>query len=105
MYGDNIIYDTTPETILGYQMAEDEPRRLELISGDRYEIHYGIHQGTYRYEGKVADNTENRKNYPFSIGCHMFRNEKTGDLSFGYYGHTSPSEFTRICKHVAKKKN
>ena len=60
-------------------MAEDEPRRLELIPGDRYEIHYGIHQGTYRYEGKVADNAENKKNYPFSIRCHMFRNEKTGE--------------------------
>ncbi len=49
-YGDDMIFDVTPETILGYQMAEDEPRCLELISGDRYEIHYGIHQGTYIYE-------------------------------------------------------
>ena len=103
MYGDDIIYDTGPETIIGYQMAEDEPRRLELIPGDRYEIHYGIHQGTYRYEGKVADNAENKKNYPFSIRCHMFRIEKMGELSFGYYGYTSPSEFTRICRRINKQ--
>lgn len=100
MYGDNIIYDTTPETILGYQMAEDEPRRLELISGDRYEIHYGIHQGTFIYEGKVADNETNRKNYPFSINEYMFRNEQTGELSFGFYPHVEPSLFTRICTKI-----
>ena len=102
-YGDDIIYDTTPETILGYQIGEDKPRCLELISGDRYEIQYGIHQGTFRYEGKIADNAENRKNHPFSIGCHMFRNEKTGELSFGYYGYTSPSEFVRIVRHINKR--
>ena len=102
-YGDDIIYDTTPETILGYQMDEDEPRRLDLIAGDRYEIHYGIHHGTFRYEGKVADNKKNRKNHPFSIGCHMFRNEQTGELSFGYYGYTSPSEFTRIVRRINKQ--
>ena len=103
-YGDNIIYDTTPETIVGPQLGQDKPDILQLIPGDRYEIHYGIHQGTYVYEGTVADNKVNRKNYPYSIKEHMFRSEKTGELSFGFYGYHEPSLFTRIC-HRCKKQN
>lgn len=97
-YGDDIIYDLEPETIVGYTLAHDEPVRLELIPGNLYEIHYGIHQGIYKYEGKVADDEKNYPEHRFSIGCHMFRSMSTGELSFGYYGKTSPSEFTAIVK-------
>ena len=103
MYGDDIIFGKCYEVVTGYQVGEDEPVLLELIPGHRYEIHYGIHQGIYIYEGVVVDNETNRKNHPHSIGSHMFRNEKTGELSFGYYGHTSPSEFTRIVRHINKQ--
>lgn len=99
-YGDDMIFDRNEEVIQGYQMGEDEPRLLEMVPGDRYEIHYGIHQGTYIYEGKVADNKTNRKNHPYSINEYMFRNEKTGELSFGFYPHVEPSLFTRICTKI-----
>lgn len=42
-YGDDMIFDRNEEVIKGYQMGEDEPRLLEMVPGDRYEIHYGIH--------------------------------------------------------------
>ena len=100
MYGDDIIYDTTPETIVGPQLGEKEPYVVELIPGDRYRINYGIHQGIFRYEGKVKDNATNRKNHPHSIGECLFRDEQTGKLSFGYYPHVSPCEFTRICTKI-----
>ncbi len=103
-YGDDIIFDLEPDTVVGYTLSNDEPIRLELIPGDLYEIHYGIHQGVYRYEGKIADNETNRKNHEFSIGCHMFRSMKTGELSFGYYGHSSPCEFTSIVRRINKQK-
>ena len=105
MIVESMIYDLTRKTIIGYQMGEDEPYRLELIPGDRYEIHYGIHQGIYIYEGVVSDNYSNRKNYPHSIGEYMFRSVETGEVSFGFYPKNNESLFTRICKHVAKKKN
>jgi hypothetical protein len=101
-YGDDIIYDLTPETIVGPQLGGREII-LELIPGDKYEIHYGIHQGIYRYEGVVADNKENRKNHPHSIKEHMFRKIDTGDLTFGFYGYHEPSLFTRICTHCESK--
>ncbi|MBR4589722.1 MAG: hypothetical protein IKO36_03575 [Bacteroidaceae bacterium] len=102
MHKDNIIYNTNPEIIIGYQLGENEPIRLELVQGNRYEISYGIHQGIYIYEGKVADNNVNRKNHNAWIGANMFRNETTGELSFGFYGQYEPSLFTRICSPCKK---
>ena len=95
-FGDNMIFDKTPETIKGWD-------NLVLEAGKRYEIHYGIHQGIYIYEGKIADNETNRKNHPYSINEHMFRDCETGELSFGYYPHISPYEFTSIVKRCNKQ--
>lgn len=92
-YGDDIVWDKTPEVIEGHC-------KLELIPGDLYEIHYGIHQGKYVYEGKVS---KDDPNHIYSRGQHMFRKVETGELTFGYYGHTSPYEFTSIVRHINKQ--
>lgn len=86
------VVDTTTRVINGYD-------KLELIVGNKYEVHYGIHQGVYEYVGKVVEN----KLYPndeLFTGEHLFRNCETGKLSFGYHGIHSPFEFTRIVKSI-----
>ena len=89
---ENYVVDTTTKVINGYD-------KLELVFGNKYEIHYGIHQGIYEYVGRVVEN----KLYPndeLFTGEHLFRNCKSGELSFGYHGTHSPFEFTRIVKSI-----
>ena len=86
------VVDTTTQVINGYD-------KLELIAGNKYDVHCGIHQGIHEYVGKVVEN----KLYPndeLFTGEHLFKNCKTGELSFGYYGLNSPFEFTRIVKSI-----
>lgn len=67
---------------------------LILEVGNLYDIHYGIHQGVYEYVGKTS-----KKSLKYewdSPGQHLFRNCKTGKITFGYYGYTSPYEFSSI---------
>lgn len=63
---------------------------LTLKVGNKYEIHYGIHQGVYEYVGTTMD------------GEHLFKNLKFDKVTFGYYSKTSPFEFTRIVKNWIK---
>ena len=91
---ENYVVDTTTKVINGYD-------KLELVFGNKYEIHYGIHQGIYEYVGKVVENKLYPKDELF-IGEHLFRNCKSGELSFGYHGTYSPFEFTRIVRAVNK---
>lgn len=83
---DGYLVNIEPEIIEGY-------RTLVLEVGKKYNIRYGIHRGEYEYVGKVS---ENDKNNPYSHGEHLFRYCKTGEITFGYYGYTSPWEFTSI---------
>lgn len=86
---DGYLVDTDTEYING-------DCQLELVVGDRYEIHYGIHQGLFEYVGRVS------KDDPINIhsrGTHLFRNLEKNEITFGYYGNTSPYEFTRIVRH------
>ena len=46
---ENYVVDITTKVINGYD-------KLELVFGNKYEIHYGIHQGIYEYVGKVVEN-------------------------------------------------
>lgn len=80
--------DIKPKTIRGHY-------NLELIVGNKYEIHYGIHQGVYEYIGREINKDEDGEIYK---GRHLFRNYATGEISFGYYGEVSPFEFTSIVK-------
>jgi len=66
---------------------------LVLKVGNQYDIHYGIHQGVYEYVGKIKTGD---KDHPYSWGQHLFKNIETGEITFGYYGYTSPYEFTSI---------
>lgn len=86
---DGYLLDTDTECINGHF-------QLELIVGDKYEIHYGIHQGLFEYVGRVS------KDDPINIhsrGSHLFRNLEKNEITFGYFGDTSPYEFTRIVNH------
>lgn len=85
--------DLTPEIIKGHY-------DLTLTVGNLYDIHYGVHQGVYKYEGKT---TKKSLKYKWdSPGQHLFRNCETGKITFGYYGYTSPYEFTSIVHpHIA----
>lgn len=85
---DGYLVDTTPETIEGHE-------RLVLEVGQKYEIHYGIHQGIYEYVGRVAKHDHCNR---FSKGEHLFRKIETGEITFGYYGTSSPYEFTSIVR-------
>lgn len=87
---ENYVVDITPKTINGHY-------ELNLIVGHKYEIHYGIHQGIYEYVGKVVENKLYPNNELF-VGEHLFRNCKSGEISFGYHGTHSPFEFTRIVR-------
>lgn len=69
---------------------------LKLIVGNKYEIHYGIHQGIYEYIGQVS---KEDKNHPFSHGQYLFKDCRTNEISFGYYC-ISPFEFTSIIKAI-----
>jgi hypothetical protein len=86
------VVDTTTQVINGYD-------KLELISGNKYEVCYGIHQGVHEYVGKVVKNNLYPDDELFT-GEHLFKNCKTGKLSFGYHGKYSPFEFTRIVKSI-----
>lgn len=86
------VVDTTTQVINGHD-------KLELIAGNKYEVHYGIHQGIHEYLGKVIENTSYPNNKLFT-GEHLFRNCDTGNISFGYHGTHSPFEFTRIVKSI-----
>lgn len=79
-------FDTATEIIHG---SYD----LILEAGKLYNVHYGIHQGVYEYVGKVK---EGDKEYPYSCGEHLFKDIKTGEITFGYYGYNSPYEFASI---------
>ena len=61
---------------------------LLLKVGNKYEIHYGIHQGIYEYVGTTKDRE------------HLFKNIKTDKITFGYYSHISPFEFTAIVRNL-----
>ena len=61
---------------------------LLLKVGNKYEIHYGIHQGIYEYVGSTKD------------GQRLFKSLKTNKVSFGYYSKISPFEFTSIVKSL-----
>ena len=82
--------DVKPKTIRGHY-------NLELVVGNKYEIHYGINQGVYEYIGREINKDEDGELYK---GRHLFKNCKTGKLSFGYHGKHSPFEFTRIVKSI-----
>ena len=85
---DGYLVDTTTEYIKGHF-------DLNLKVGEKYEIHYGIHQGIYEYVGKVSDrDTENI----YARGQHLFRKLNTKQVTFGYYGKSFPYEFTSIVK-------
>lgn len=92
-YGDNIVLDKTPDVIEGHC-------KLELIPGDLYEIHYGIHQGRYVYVGRQMDDNDLPEEYR---AYHMFRPVDSDEITFSYYGHTSPYEFTTIVRHINKQ--
>jgi hypothetical protein len=80
--------DVKPKTIRGHY-------NLELVVCNKYEIHYGIHQGIFEYVGQEI----NKDDYDeLHIGMYLFKNCSTGKISFGYYGDTSPFEFTTIVK-------
>ncbi len=89
-YGDDIVLDKTPDVIEGHC-------KLELIPGDLYEIHYGIHQGRYVYVGRQMDDNDLPEEYR---AYHMFRPVDSDEITFSYYGHTSPYEFTLIVRPV-----
>lgn len=80
--------DINPKTIRGHY-------NLELVVGNKYEIHYGINQGVYEYVGREINKDEDGELHK---GRHLFRNCATSEISFGYYGDTSPFEFTSIVK-------
>ncbi len=71
--------------------------KLELIPGKEYDIHYGIHQGRYVYVGRKMDDNDLPEEYR---ACHMFRPVDSDEITFGYYGYTSPYEFTLIVRPV-----
>ena len=80
--------DVKPKTIRGHY-------NLELVVANKYEIHYGINQGVYEYIGQEINKDEDDELYK---GRYLFKNCKTGEISFGYYGDNSPFEFTTIVK-------
>lgn len=73
--------DLTNKTIHGHY-------DLELIPETLYDIHYGIHQGVYKYLGQESEG--------FWKGAYMFINEKNG-MTFNHYA-SHPYEFTLIVK-------
>ena len=85
---DGYLVDITTQCIKGHF-------DLSLKVGEKYEIHYGIHQGIYEYVGKISDQD---KKHIYSHGQHLFRNLNTKQITFGYYGKFSPYEFTSIVK-------
>lgn len=90
---DHYVVDITTKVINGHN-------KLELVFGNKYEVHYGIHQGIYEYVGRVVEN----KLYPndeLFTGEHLFRKCETGEISFGYHGINSPFEFTRIVRPIS----
>ena len=84
--------DVKPKTIRGHY-------NLELVVWDKYEVHYGIHQGVYEYIGREINKDEDGELHK---GMHLFRSCETGKISFGYYGDVSPFEFTSIVKPFYK---
>lgn len=85
---ENYEVDTTTQNIKGHY-------ELNLIVGNKYEIHCGIHQGIYEYVGKSIKNLD----FPdFGGGQHLFKECISGKITFGYFGTNSPFEFTRIVK-------
>lgn len=78
--------DVKPKTIKGHY-------NLELVVWNKYEVHYGIHQGVYEYIGREINKDEDGE---LHNGMHLFRSCETGKISFGYYGDNSPFEFTSI---------
>lgn len=80
--------DTSIEVVNGHY-------DLVLKVGNLYDIHYGIHQGVYEYVGKIK---EGDMDHPHFWGQHMFKQLSTGKITFGYFGYTSPYEFTSIVK-------
>lgn len=88
---ENYVVDITTKVINGYY-------KLELIFGNKYEVHYGIHQGIYEYVGQVVENKLYPNNELFA-GEHLFRKCESGEL-FGYYGTISPFDFTRIVRPI-----
>ena len=89
---DGYLVDITTECIKGHF-------DLNLKVGEKYEIHYGIHQGIYEYVGKVSDKDTK---HIHSRGQHLFRNLDTKQITFGYYGNISPYEFTSIVRPLIK---
>ena len=89
---ENYVVDIATKIINGHN-------KLELIFGNKYEVHYGIHQGIYEYVGKVVENKLYPNNNLF-VGEHLFRKCESGEISFGYHGTHSPFEFTRIVKPI-----
>ena len=81
----NVDIDVKPKTIRGHY-------NLELVVGNKYEIHYGINQGVYEYVGREI----NKDDDELHNGAYLFRSCKTGKISFGHYGDHSPFEFTSI---------
>ena len=84
--------DEKPKTIRGHY-------NLELVVWNKYEVHYGIHQGVYEYIGREINKDEDGELHK---GMHLFRSCETGKISFGYYGDVSPFEFTSIVKPFYK---
>ena len=78
--------DVKPKTIRGHY-------NLELVVWNKYEVHYGIHQGVYEYIGREINKDDDGDLHK---GAHLFRSCATGKISFGYYGDNSPFEFTSI---------
>jgi hypothetical protein len=72
--------------------------KLVLIPGNEYEIHYGIHQGRYVYVGRKMDDNDLPEDYRAN---HMFRPVDSNEITFSYYGHTSPYEFTSIVTKIS----
>ena len=83
---DTRVIDYFPDTIYGHS-------DLVLIPGNQYDIHYGIHQGRHIYVGRRVDDNDLPMEYRYE---HLFRPVGSDEITFGYYGHTSPYEFTRI---------
>ena len=79
-------YNKKPKVIHGHY-------DLELVVGNLYEIHYGVHQGIYEYLGQETEG--------FWEGAFRFKNIETNN-EFCYYGTNSPYEFTSIVEPYNK---
>lgn len=68
---------------------------LTLTVGEEYYIHYGIHQGKYKYIGRVIE-CHYESLMGIIEGQHMFCKVGEENNLFLYYGKSSPFEMTGI---------